>query len=304
MICKYWIFFVQTRSWPRQYPIQAGSDTQSLHSSIGPSSKSLLHAPSQNSNSSSDFYSGVLRPETLECIQENVKAIQNSIDKPEELIKCFLFFFKNHRCCTDAEGTTGDHFQAKKINGYSCTPFKRHTSELLITPCNPLSKLTYARSHSSQTWMSPYSLLKASWQILPYATSSLLDAAFHNQHLGPNYCEDTKVMTQLNNLIRNELKANKNKLATIIKALAITDPPTPVPRLGMLVANVYSMLHLVFRDVPLEWARNVGANTPMFWTQIDDNLQRRMYHTSTYQSAFSKLILQKHQALLDGVELI
>ncbi|KNZ43972.1 hypothetical protein VP01_965g2, partial [Puccinia sorghi] len=129
------------------------------------------------------------------------------------------------------------------------------------------------------------------------------DAAFHNQHLVPNYREDIKVMPQLDNLMGNQLKANKNQLATVIKAgLAITDPPTPVPRLGMLVANVYSTLHLVFCDVPLaaisqdgrimngakmrlayirlmithnqlERARNAGANTPTFWNQIDDNAE-------------------------------
>lgn len=137
-------------------------------------------------------------------------------------------------------------------------------------------------------------------------------------------------MTQLDNLIGNQLKADKNQLATIIKAgLAITDPPTPVPKLGMLIANVYATLHSVFRDVPLEAisqdgritngakarlayirlmitrnqlerARNAGANTPTFWNQIDDNLQHRMRHPSTYQFAFSKLILQKDQALWDG----
>ncbi|KNZ54274.1 hypothetical protein VP01_2991g2 [Puccinia sorghi] len=102
-------------------------------------------------------------------------------------------------------------------------------------------------------------------------------------------------------------------------------------RLGMLVANVYSMLHLVFCNVLLEaisqdgWitngaeaqlayirlmiacnklerARNVGANTPMFWNQIDDNLQHRMCHASTYQFAFSKLILQKDKALWEGTQ--
>ncbi|KNZ48312.1 uncharacterized protein VP01_5760g2, partial [Puccinia sorghi] len=159
------------------------------------------------------------------------------------------------------------------------------------------------------------------------------DAAFHNEHLGPNYCKDIKVMTQLDNLIGNQLKADKNQLATIIKSgLAITDPPIPVPRLGMLVTNVYATLYSVFRDVPLEAisqdgritkgakaqlayirlmitrnqlqrARNAGANTPTFWNQIDDNLQFQMRHPSTYQLAFSKLILQKDQALWDGTRL-
>ncbi|KNZ62538.1 hypothetical protein VP01_12580g1, partial [Puccinia sorghi] len=109
---------------------------------------------------------------------------------------------------------------------------------------------------------------------------------------------------------------------------AITDPSTPVPKLGMLVANVYATLHS-FRDVPLEFispdgrimngakarlayirlmitrnqleqSRNAGANTPTFWNQINDNLQHRMCHPSTYQFAFSKLILQKDQALWHG----
>ena len=156
------------------------------------------------------------------------------------------------------------------------------------------------------------------------------DAAFHNQHLGPNYREDVKVMTQLDTIIGNQLKADKNQLATIIKAgLAITDPPTPVPRLGLLVANVYATMHSIFRDVSLdsisqdaritnaakarlayirlmitrnqlERAKNAGANTPTFWNQIDDDLQVRMRHPPTYHFAFSKLILQKDQALWDG----
>ena len=137
-------------------------------------------------------------------------------------------------------------------------------------------------------------------------------------------------MNMLNAVIGNQLKADKNQLATIIKAtLATTDPPTPVPRLPTLVANVYASMHPLFRDVPfdaisqdnqitsgakarlaylrlmitrnqLERIKNVCANSHTFWTQIDEDLQLRMRQAPSYQFAFSKLILQKDQALWDG----
>ena len=137
-------------------------------------------------------------------------------------------------------------------------------------------------------------------------------------------------MNALDAIISNQLKADKNQLATIIKAgLATTDPPTPVPRLGTLVANVYATMHPLFRDIPfelisqdnritsgakarlaylrlmitrnqLERIKNGGANTQTFWTQIDEDLQLRMRQPPTYQYAFSKLILQIDQTLWEG----
>jgi len=158
------------------------------------------------------------------------------------------------------------------------------------------------------------------------------DVSFLTQ-LPANYRDDAKWTAQFDNLITEQLKADKFKLATLIQTNlpATGSPLRPVTKLKELVADTYSGMLTRYKDVPssrinkevskadkarLAYLRlminlnrhqrieNGEAKTPTFWHQIDDDLNMRTGKSRSYRIAFAQLILKKDRALWNGINTI
>ncbi|EFP84885.1 uncharacterized protein PGTG_10356 [Puccinia graminis f. sp. tritici CRL 75-36-700-3] len=146
------------------------------------------------------------------------------------------------------------------------------------------------------------------------------------QQLPEDYSENCTWLASFDNIIRQQLKAEKFKLSTIIQS-NLPPPPAKVPPILKLVSSVYIAMHPCYKNTPearvyaevpppararlayirfmihLNHIQREGkqkGETPTIWHQINDDLNARVGRTRMYRYAFGQIILAKDKRLWDG----
>ncbi|EFP84193.2 uncharacterized protein PGTG_10571 [Puccinia graminis f. sp. tritici CRL 75-36-700-3] len=311
-------------------PVRTPSQTSLPNLSPYPrnSTRDSVSNLSQHS-SSSDSASTSIRSETLTYIRENYQQLQENLDNHEEFARIGQPLFSipeterwpaavalillQGRANTASPATT-------MVLTNEDTPNLKTlvSSNIRLILLNPKLDIYGQRgSRTNLDAISPYSMMK-----------TLLDSQSPRflKQLPSNYNDNPAWLNSFDNLIKQQLKADKFKLSSLIQT-NLPSPPEKVPSIKELVSSVFIAMHPRYKNTPkqqvygqvppptrarlayIRFMINLNriqregkkkGETPTIWHQINDDLNSRVGQTRMYRYAFGQLILAKDERLWDG----